>query len=390
MIVQNTAELRSLNKKKIIEFLRFNPPATKKDIADQLDLSFATISNLCNQLLEEGILDIISSQNSSGGRIPGLLSIKPSCRYFLCLNVIGKNEIDTAVVNLNDEIVAVIKSDVPKTDDFRELIQFYYSLYSRLVQDYGISQDDVLGIGVAAPCILNKSNNCMVNSTNPIFENKPLCSEIEKIFRLPVSMENESNLLVLATSLCERRVSEKRDIIYLYLGEGLGSGILCNGQLVTGSIGLGGEISHIPLGIRSFECYCGNSGCIESELTAEGFLRKYSDATGHKIGDTRENWEEFVWKVLEGDNWAVSVVEENGMLLGRLISVLVGIFNPEAVYIGGITEKIFDVLYPPLMEETKRRIVVKGQNEFKIYNSENYDHLIFKGCAELVFKNWRP
>lgn len=388
MLVQNTAELRSLNKKKIIEFLRFNVPSTKKDITEDLDLSFATVSNLCNQLIEEGILDIVSSQSSNGGRIPGLLSIKPCSKYSFCLDIIRRKEVKVAIVNMKNEVVASVVEKVTVSEDFKELVRFYYALYCRLLGEYEISRSDIIGVGVAVPGILNRSDNCVVNSTNPVFENKPLQKEIEKLFGLQASLENESNLMALATSFSDKDGSKKKDIIYLYLGEGLGTGILCNGNLVMGNKGLGGEISHMPLGDRRYECYCGNSGCIETELTQKGFLRKYSETAGIELEDTQENWEKFINHVLSGDVAAIQVVEENGKLLGKVIASLVGIFNPEAIFIGGITERIFNAIYPPMMEEALKRFIIKDQGELEIINSENYDNLIFKGVTELVFKNW--
>ena len=116
---------------------------------------------------------------------------------------------------------------------------------------------------MAAPGIYNKANACIINSTDPLFENQPLGEALERRYELPVYIENESNLLVTAASISDGvdEAKKLRDIIYLYIGEGLGVGIISDGGLVMGSRGLGGEIEHMPMGFRDYACYCGHSGC---------------------------------------------------------------------------------------------------------------------------------
>jgi predicted NBD/HSP70 family sugar kinase len=174
------------------------------------------------------------------------------------------------------------------------------------------------------------------------------------------------------------------------MGEGLGVGIAHKGALLTGARGLGGEISHIPLGFRQFPCYCGKSGCIESELTLAGFYRKLHGKGSVLPGNLNGWWKQFTLDVESGDQQARDVVAENGKLLGILISVLANIFDPSEVYIGGFTEAIFPLLYPHIIEETRNRMQTKEYFVPRILNSAGYGDLITIGCGELVFKRWNP
>lgn len=381
----NTAEIRSLNKKKIIEFLRMTKPATKKELSVELGLSFATVSNLCNQLSEEGIICSKSSQLSNGGKIPDIMSINPN-RYSLALNVIGTEEAEAIITDVFGETVASKKISLYATLDFIQLVELCYKAMIEIIEVSGIDQNKILGIGIAAPGIYSKSARKLINSTNLILENTPLEDEFIKRFQLPVYIENETNLMVLATSLKNRKSYVQDDILYIYIGEGLGTGILCNGRLVTGSHGLGGEISHIPLGYRNFKCNCGNVGCIETELSRRGFLRKYSE----QIATENANWQDFINAVIQGHPDAMNVIEENGKLLGKLTSVLVNLFDPKSVHIGGVISPIFDIMYRYINEEVVTRGTVKGMSELRIIHSEDYEKLIIKGCSELVLSGWTP
>jgi predicted NBD/HSP70 family sugar kinase len=389
-LYQNTAEIRSFNTKKIIEFLRFHEPITRKDLAKKLDLSFATVSNICNQLIQEGFLLETESEEFNGGRIPKLVAAHPASKYILCLDLIQKKRIKAVLINLKNEVARVDEAGVPATANIRDVLHIIAKLVETLLSSAGHGVEAILGIGVAAPGIFSKENNNIVNSTNPIYENQPLKEELESIFQLPVFVENESNLLVMATALAGCPASKNRDLIYIYCGEGLGAGIISDGKVVTGSKGLGGEISHIPIGEAGFECYCGHRGCVETELTVTGFLRKYYRNLGKEPCLTTEAWEEFGRAIAAKQTEALAVIQENGILIGKLLAILINVFDPEAIYIGGLTAKLFDGLYPAIIEETRSRTIVSSLHEISVYCSADYEQLIYQGCGEMVFTHWKP
>ncbi|MCG7213304.1 ROK family protein [Paenibacillus mucilaginosus] len=389
MNITNTAEIRSQNKKKIIEYLR-NESSTKKIMSDRLELSFATVSNLCNQLIEEEILQITSSMSSKGGRIPGLISIRPNSKYTLCLDFNNAEDARVALVNLSNELVDCTKVVIQESADYSQYLQAYYDAALGLLEKHSISHSQLLGVGAAIPGIFYKKNNTVINSTNALFENKPMKLDIEQKFGLPAYLENESNLLALASLLRDQVKGSSADIVYIYLGEGLGVGITSRGSLLTGTRGLGGEISHMGIGARSFPCYCGKAGCIESELTISGFYRKLRGAEAALPDNPGEWWGHFVREVLSGEPAAVDVIAENGRLLGSLVSVLANIFDPDEVYIGGFIEGIFPVLHPYIVEEAQSRMATHEYFFPSIRGSAGYEHLLIQGCGELVFKQWNP
>jgi predicted NBD/HSP70 family sugar kinase len=389
MQIINTANIRAQNKKMIVEYLR-SEPATKKVLSYQLDLSFATVSNLCNQMIEENILEVTSTLSSNGGRIPGLISIRPDARYILCLDFNKLEDAAIAIVNLNHDIIDSTKMKIDGHAEYEEIINTFYGSAMELIAKHSTSMDRLLGVGVAIPGIFHKTNHTVINSTNPLFENKPLKADIEQRFGLPAYLENESNLLALASLLKDSESGDKKDIIFLYLGEGLGVGITRKGSLLTGNRGFGGEISHIPIGTRQFPCYCGKAGCAESELTIAGFYKKWH-GDKYAVPDIPSVWwEEFIQSAASGDERALRVIEENGQLLGKLISVLANMLDPDEVHIGGITEPLYSILHPHLLAEMQSRMMTRDYYLPAIHNSMGYEQLLIKGCSELVFKQWSP
>jgi predicted NBD/HSP70 family sugar kinase len=196
------------------------------------------------------------------------------------------------------------------------------------------------------------------------------------------------------------------DVIYLYVADGLGVGVISGGRLVVGSRGLGGEIEHMPLGLRNYGCYCGQRGCVETELSEKGFLRKWAEAfgSGSSLADgpgsglavgrfggsaPRGEWKDFLAALVAGDEAARAVASENGRLLGRLISVLVNIFDPEVVYVGGIVGDFFETIRPEVESELGLRMVAGGLRKVAIESDADYRAMVLRGCAARAFSEWR-
>lgn len=388
--IQNTTELRSQNRKKIISYLRRTDQATKKDIAKALDLSVATVSSLGNQLIEEGFLKISAYQNSNGGRSSGLLSLNPNSQYILGLNMANPDIVEVGIMNLRNEKIQSRQYEAPGKGSLETIIGRYKECSTKILRETGIKQDDLLGIGVAAPGIINRENGHLLNSTNKALEDKPVLQALTREFNTAVLIENESNLLALAASLCGHVRDPLQDVVYIYMEKGLGIGIICNGRLVTGRTGFGGEVNHFPVGFRKYECWCGQKGCIETELTMEGFLRKYAHESGENGISTEKSWGNFIRAIKHDNGHAMAVLSENGKLLGQISAMVASIFEPESIFIGGITDEFFDKIQPHIISEFTSRSVLNSVKKINITNSVNFRELIFQGCGELVYSNWNP
>lgn len=386
--ILNTIDIRSANKKRIMNYLRKHRQAAKKDIAQALDLSFATVSNLGNVLIEDGFLEISAWQNSLGGRNTGLLSLDLRKHHILGINIVNEGIVEMEVLNLRNEKEASDHFKVQDTGD-PELFAVNCSLcLKRLLEKAGLQKEQLLGAGVAMPGIINLPDGNLLNSTNAAWENKPILLALRWALDMPVFGENESNLLALAS--LNRHESGTTDFIYLYIGHGLGIGIVSNGKLVSGKRGLGGEVNHFPIGFRNYRCHCGHRGCVETELSLPGFLRKYGQECGDDIAYTDQAWDEFMQSVAAENGHALTVLHENGRLLGQLLSMLVSLFEPQTLVIGGIVEDIFDKLYPDIVSEFQSRIVLNELKDIPVRKSSDYHELLLGGCGELVFSNWNP
>ncbi len=139
-------------------------------------------------------------------------------------------------------------------------------------------------------------------------------------------------------------VKDEKDVIFVNIGWGVGIGIICKGELYYGKSGYSGEFGHSPVFDNEIICHCGKKGCLETEISGIALERKFKAAlengstsilSGKKaIEDI--NLDDILTAISENeDTLAIEIIDEIGSKMGRYLSLLINIFNPELVVLGG-------------------------------------------------------
>ncbi len=208
----------------------------------------------------------------------------------------------------------------------------------------GIGIDDAAGIGISVPGPVDDEgiiHKC-VNLGWGVFN---ISEEMRKHIDLPVFAGNDANAAALGEAW---RGGGKgcRNVVVVTLGTGVGGGIIVNGKILSGYIGAGGEIGHIHIDDNETEkCGCGNTGCLEQYASATGIARLATrrlakDDTPSSIrGASHMNAKVVFDAVKEGDALAIEVAEEFGNILGKGLSIVADVINPELFVIGGGVSK---------------------------------------------------
>lgn len=378
--IQKTSDIRTQNKRMIVQCLLANDMLTKKDLGERTRLSFSTISNLTTQLIEKHILEIPGYQDSEGGRSPGLLSVDGESRYFTAIHMARNSLLQIQVLSLKKRVVLSFSQPVQPPWDASAIYQACVQGIHRCELEVSQYSQKNLGIGVAFPGIVEKESELLINSTIKELEHQPVLRELREKLACPVYGENESNLLALAISSNPKRPLRRRDTIYLHLDDGLGIGIICNGELVRGSHGLGGEINAVPV------CFEGEpSGTLEEKLVFCDFLRAYRE----KLHNSHISESVLLRNAQDLSTPEIrEVLREKGMLIGRVIAVLDAMFDPTAFYIGGKVAQMFDSLLPFIQEAYTRVSAIPKESPLALYSCKNYQQQLMMGCADLVFDHW--
>ncbi len=218
------------------------------------------------------------------------------------------------------------------------------------------------GVGIGVPGFIRMAEGFIVGSHNlPCLNNYPIRDEIERLLGTPVLLENDAN----AAALGEKWIGAGRDVddlVLLTLGTGIGGGIVCNGRVLHGFVGMAGELGHLTVAPNGNPCGCGNRGCVEKHASATAIE---SMANLLALGDhlTAKDVYELAAK---GDERARTIFASMGQSLGVALAMLINIFNFPLYLMSGGVLAAWDFFYPALIEEVRWRSFTYRNTETRI------------------------
>ena len=207
------------------------------------------------------------------------------------------------------------------------------------------------GIGVGVPGFISMKDGVIRGSNNlASLENLPIRDELSRRLGAPVILENDAN----AAALGEQWMGAGRgvdDLVMLTLGTGIGGGIISNGRVMRGYLGMAGELGHMTVVPNGNPCGCGNQGCVEKHASAPAI-----SATARLMGLGEGLSAKQVYALAAGGNEkAKRVFIAMGEALGIALATLVNIFNFPLYLIGGGVLGAWEYFAPAMMEEARRR-----------------------------------
>ena len=332
---------KHFQKKKIVRALYLHGPLTLAEIMKRLKVSAPTIQNLLDELLQEDIIELTGSGSSKGGRRPNLYGLKKSALYILSIDI-GNYTTRIALFDSTNkkgkrykDLKLELKNDI-------SVIKRIYEAANKLIKNSGIDENHLLGVGIDMPGLVESEVG--INHTILNFE-KPVRDQFADLFQKPVFIENDAK----AKALAEFRFGKargKQNVLVLHLGWGIGMGMILNGKPYKGARGFSGEFAHIPMtDERGYLCHCGKRGCLETvgsgaaltrlavEAVEKGEMTLIRKMAKNKIENINPNL--ILKAALDGDQFAISIFSKIGFELGKGISSLVQILNPEMIILGG-------------------------------------------------------
>ena len=223
-------------------------------------------------------------------------------------------------------------------------------------------RDRVESIGISAPGPLNSKTGVIVSPPNlPGWHDVPLGAIIEAEFGLPVYIGNDANVAALAEA-SKGAAQGCRHVCYITVSTGIGSGIICDGKLVTGQAGLAAELGHIPIIVEA-----GRVSSIELEAAGPAIARHARQALGDGgssgmlelvAGDLRRLDARVVGQAAaNGDRLAIDLLAYAGRIIGLGIVTVLHLFNPQIIVIGGGVSKTGELLFAPIRQTVREHVL---------------------------------
>jgi glucokinase len=270
------------------------------------------------------------------------------------LNCLGRSKISTKAQRGPDavieRVVRCIRDAVDECDlDFRQ----------------------VRGIGIGAPGASDPETGRVLFAPNLVWENVPLKKDLEKHLGIPAFIENDCNIQTLG--VYEKELKGKaRHVVGIFLGTGIGAGIILDGRLFSGFNRTAGEIGHMVLEVGGPKCGCGNRGCFEALASRTAIFRRIqagvkdgqktvlTDILDGELADLRSG--DLRKAIRRGDKFVEKIIEDAAEYTGIAVANIINLLNPEVVVLGG---GVMDAL-----EDEMLAIIVETAHDYAMQGTD--------------------
>ncbi|MEO6181788.1 MAG: ROK family protein [Verrucomicrobiota bacterium] len=265
-----------------------------------------------------------------------------------------------------------------------------------VVDECDLSLKQVRGVGIGAPGAVNPETGEVIFAPNLEWEDVPLKKDLEKKLDVPVFLENDGNICTLGVYEADLK-SKPRNVVGIFLGTGIGGGIIIDGKLYSGFNRTAGEIGHMVIEVGGPKCGCGNRGCFEALASRTAIFRKIQGAIkdgqktiltemlGDDLKDLRSG--DLRKAIRKGDKFAEKIIEEAAEYTGIAVANLINVLNPEVVVLGGgVIDALEDEMMAIIVETAQDNAMSGTTKGIEIIASKVGDDAGIIGAAVLARK----
>ena len=348
-------DVRNINQTVLLHLIRERQPISRVDIARLTGLRPGTISSIVNRLIRKGVIFEGAEGPSSGGRKPTYLNINAENAYVLAIDI-GVRDTAYAVSDFNGRILK--QKNIITEGKPHEFLERLAGEIQKLISS-NYSRVTFAGVGVSVPGLIKRDIGEVAVSPNLGWNGLPVKSILESKLGLPVYVENDANAAAFSElwygPLNEIKV---KTLLYILVVDGLGCGLIINGELHVGSkIGMGG-FGHMCIEPNGELCSCGRKGCWETLASESATIARYHRLMSNKNGSITTSITDIIAQANRGEEKAIAALTATAEYLGEGIASLAHGLSPETIVVGGDITAAWDLLAPVINERLKSQYII--------------------------------
>ena len=385
--------IRETNLSRVLTLIHEAGSISRVAIVRQTGLSATTVSGLVNILLESGFVRESGTGESSGGRPPVLVEFNYASRTLLGVDL-GATHLTVVLMNLAGAVLARRFERFDVAHDPVGTTGRVLALIAETTAEAGQPFGSILGLGITIPAPLEGEQLDRASGlVLPAWEGYDLSAALQAELSLPLFIDNDAN----AGAIAEKWWGQGqlyRNLAYVKLGVGVGSGLILGDEIYRGSGGTAGEIGHTTIDVDGPPCRCGNRGCIESYVGAQALVAEVQRRRSERDlphGQGELTVEEIAAAAQAGDPICTQVVERAGAYLGTALANLINLLNPELIVLGGDLVAAERLLLGAVYASVRQHAMPKAIAESEIVVSRLGPDAVAIGAATIAMQNaFRP
>lgn len=382
--------VRGINRRIVLNYVRDRQPISRAEIARATALQRSTVSTIVEDLKSDGLIEDIGAGESTGGRRPTLLRLRAAGA-----TAIGVDVTPTVTTVVTSDLAGHVRErrEFPTDPNVERTTENIIEAVRELAAREGRAA--VTGVGISLPGLVDPATGTAHYIPYFQWRDWKIAARLTRATRLKVIVDNDANAAAIAElwfGHSSVEANTARDFIMVLVSEGVGTGIVFDGDIYRGERGAAGEFGHMIIGSDApVQCSCGNRDCWEAFASGRAAVARYlqrRDSVPARSPDAvrdedNVSFEEVIERALAGERAAAEALTETARYLGIGISNLIVGFSPEAVVIVGPITKAWSLIHAQL-EETVQRSVQRGLPSARITRSSLGDRPTLMGALCLV------
>jgi predicted NBD/HSP70 family sugar kinase len=378
---------RDVNRQILLNLLRAHQPVSRADLARLMNTTRGVVGALVNELIADGLVYDGPTRAASRGRKPTLLYVRTRDRLVVAADV-RVSAIDIALCDFAGEQIGIESLRPILSPD--EFIREFPKFVSALLKKHKAAEH-CEGIGIVVPGMADRQAGRVISAPLLGWRDIEIGPPVAKATGLPVVVESAGKACALAHMwLTHDDVMNTQDFIYITVSDGVGTGVVIDGRLVSGHGGTAGEFGHMALSLDGPRCACGSNGCWMAYISDRATISRYASyahssvhSSAHSNLPETPTLRSIISRARSGDVKAMTALQATARYLGLgLVNILHGM-DPACVYIGGEITTAWDIVEPVMREAIGERALTRNIASALILPSKISDPRL-RGAVALI------
>jgi N-acetylglucosamine repressor len=382
------ATSRNVNRQIVLNLVREHQPISRADLARRMDVARGMVTPLVNELLAEGLIYEGATGNASRGRKPRMLHIRSHDRLAVAVDVHFSGT-HAMVSDFSGRELALERFATPATPE--ALVEELGRRIGRMIEAHaGVGVCE--GVGLVLPGMVDRQKGRLLNAPTLGWRDVDLRTPLAAALGVPVHLERDAVACALSQMWSGQRDGADgiENFVYVTVSDGVGTGLVVNGEVARGQSNTAGEFGHVPLSLDGPACSCGTRGCWEAYTSNLATIARYfgreldGRETTAQLRESGFTIADLIARLRSGDEMAHSALRETGRYLGVGIAAIVNALNPGRIVVGGEITAAWDVLGPEIERELGARALTAAAATTPVIPQPADGHPRLRGASSLV------
>lgn len=387
-------EKKRLFRNKILKELYFEDSLSCAELSVKIEKSFPVTAGLIEELIADNVVLEMGYAASTGGRRALTYALRKNVMYLVSV-AMDQFVTKIAIMDMQNNFVSPIEKIALPLNDNPDALNVLTEKIIAVIDSSAIPKEKFVGVGIGMPGFVNVKEGINYSFLN-LPNHKSITKHLGAKIGMPVFIDNDSSVIALA-ELRFGEAREEKNAMVINIGWGVGLGLILNGALYRGHEGFAGEFSHIPLFLNGKLCWCGKTGCLETETSLLLIIEKViggikagrvSQLTALPEDDLELACDAIIKAVIGGDQFAIELFSKAGYNIGKGVAVLIHLLNPNKIILSGRGAAAGQIWRAPIQQSLNEHCIHRLFQSTTIEISTLGLQAELIGAAAMVMENY--